>query len=98
MTQQDEWRSLNPYKRFTKWLCRTRCIDTYLADVGTVEGAVTNIFDSPTERDFAQLWEAHYPEIDLHLHVRFHPTRRWSFDFAYVRSRTQCAECGNKGL
>jgi very-short-patch-repair endonuclease len=38
---------------------------------------------SVLEGEFAALWVALYPMIDLYSEYRFHAQRRWRFDFAH---------------
>ncbi len=43
---------------------------------------------SYAEMKFRELWLAIAPDVDLHAEHRFHPTRRWRFDFAHLPSQT----------
>lgn len=36
---------------------------------------------------FESVWLEHYPSLDLHTEYRFHPVRRWLFDYASLESR-----------
>ena len=43
---------------------------------------------SELERRFADLWVELYPAIDLYSQHKFHPKRRFLFDFAHLPTRT----------
>lgn len=42
---------------------------------------------SHLERRFALLWKAHGGPLPLKHEVRFHPKRKWRFDFVHQRSK-----------
>lgn len=42
---------------------------------------------SKLEQKFIQLWDVSYPDIPLTSEVRFHPIRRWRFDFANMNTK-----------
>lgn len=43
--------------------------------------------ESALERQFQSLWLNRYPQCRPSTQVRFHPTRKWVFDFAWPVSR-----------
>lgn len=43
---------------------------------------------SNLERQFESLWLELYPSLDLHSEHRFHPVRRWRFDYAHLPTKT----------
>ncbi len=43
---------------------------------------------SNAEIKFADLWVELAPEIDLITEYKFHPVRRWRFDFCHLSSKT----------
>lgn len=43
---------------------------------------------SSLESQFEHLWEYLYPNLDLEAEYRFHPVRRFRFDYAHLETRT----------
>ena len=43
---------------------------------------------SHLEVEFATAWQYYYPHLDLHSEHKFHPKRRFRFDFAHLPTKT----------